>query len=288
MKTGEPGWSKRSNPPSVPLIWRTLEMKGDYTCFTFEVDEKNIARVHFARPDLHNRFDEPMHSEFAQLLLDVWKREDIRALILSAEGRSWSAGGDLNMMVRQNGDKTMRDRLTWEAKVIFDVFVALPFPVIAAVHGAAIGLGATIATLSDIVVAAADAKFADPHVDLGLVAGDGGIIGWAQSIGVTRAKRFLFTGERISGRKAYEIGLVSDLVESPEEVYPAARAIAENIAAKPRCGVIGTKRAFTRLTRVLADPVFELGLAYEMEAMGGPEVLAAVKAAQQEMASRSR
>lgn len=261
-------------------------MNRDYQCFTFGIDDKGIARVHFTRPDLHNRFDEPMHSEFAQLMLDLWKQEDIRALILSAEGRSWSAGGDLDMMIRQNGDQAMRDRITWEAKVIFEVFVALPFPVIAAVHGAAIGLGATIATLSDIVVAAADAKFADPHVDLGLVAGDGGIISWSQSIGVTRAKRYLFTGERISGRKAYEMGLVSDLVEQPQQVYPTARQIAETIAAKPKGGVIGTKRAFSRLTRELADPVFELSLAYEMAAMGGPEVLAAVKAAQQATARR--
>lgn len=254
-----------------------------YTCFSFETDAKGIARVHFTRPELHNRFDEPMHGEFAQLMLDIWKREDIRVLILSAEGRSWSAGGDLDMMLRQNSDKVLRDRITWEAKVIFELFVALPFPVIAAVHGAAIGLGATIATLSDIVVAAADAKFADPHVDLGLVAGDGGIISWSQAIGVTRAKRFIFTGERVTGRKGYEMGLVSDLVETPEEVYPAARAIAETIAAKPKSGVIGTKRAFTKLTRIISDPVFELGLAYEMEAMGGPEVLAAVQAMQAAM-----
>lgn len=254
-----------------------------FTCFTLSVDEKHIARVNFTRPELHNRFDELMHSEFAQLMLELWKREDIRALILSAEGRSWSAGGDLDMMVRQNSDKAMRDRITWEAKVIYETFVALPFPVIAAVHGAAIGLGATLATLSDIVVAAADAKFADPHVDLGLVAGDGGIISWSQSIGVTRAKRFIFTGERISGRRAYEMGLVSDLVETPAEVYPAARAIAETIASKPKSGIIGTKRAFTKLTRLIGDPVFELGLAYEMEAMGGPEVLAAVQSVQNAM-----
>lgn len=258
-------------------------MSEGYSCFTFEVDEKKIARVNFTRPDLHNRFDEPMHSEFARLMLDIWGREDIRVLILTAEGRSWSAGGDLDMMVRQNNDKDLRDRITWEARVIFDTFIALPFPVIAAVHGAAIGLGATIATLSDIVVAAADAKFADPHVDLGLVAGDGGIISWSQAIGVTRAKRFIFTGERVSGRKAYEMGLVSDVVDTPEEVYPTARAIAETIAAKPKSGVIGTKRAFTKLTKQIADPVFELGLVYEMEAMGGPEVLAAVQGMQEAM-----
>lgn len=254
-------------------------MTATYTCFDFTVDEKNIARVHLNRPALHNRFDEPAHSEFAELMLELLRREDIRVLILSAEGRSWSAGGDLEMMLKQNDDKAMRDRLSWEAKVIYETFVALPFPIIAAVHGAAIGFGATLATLSDIVVVAADAKIADPHVDLGLAAGDGGIISWSQAIGVTRAKRYLLTGERITGRRAYEMGLASDLVETSEEVYPAARSIAEMIAAKPKSGVIGTKRAFSKLTQHISGPVFELGLRLEMEAMGGPEVLAALKAA---------
>jgi len=248
-----------------------------YKCLEFSVDDHGIARVHLNRPDLHNRFDEPLHSEFAALLLHVWGRTDIRVMIISAEGRSFSAGGDMEMMLRQNGDKGMRDRIAWEAKMVFEVLTGLSFPVVAAVQGAAIGLGATIATLCDIVVAWEDAKIADPHVQLGLVAGDGGIISWSQSIGLNRAKRYLFTGERITGRKAYELGLVTDLVDTPEAARPEAERIAALIAALPRSGVEGTKKAFARLTQHLAGPVFELGLAYEMEAMGGTEVREAVE-----------
>lgn len=241
-------------------------------CFAFEVGDDQVARLRFTRPELHNRFDEQMHSEFPELLLEIWRRNDIRAMILSADGKSFSAGGDLNMMLAQNSDKKMRDRIAWEAKIIYGVFAELPFPVIAAVQGAAIGLGATILAMSDIVVACEAAKIADPHVQLGLVAGDGGVIGWSQSIGVNRAKRYLLTGERISGRLAYEMGLVTDLVNTPEEVVPKAEEIAQMILALPKGGVEGTKRTFAKYTQQLSGPVFELGLTYEMECLAGPEV----------------
>jgi len=233
---------------------------------------QGIARLKLTRPSLLNRFDQELHTEFADAALALSGRRDVKVLILSAEGKAFSAGGDINMMLEANQSKTMRDRLSYEAKVIADVFGTLPFPVIAAVQGAAIGLGATIVALSDIVVACRGAKLADPHVQLGLVAGDGGVVGWAQSIGINRAKRYLFTGERITAERGYEMGLVTDLVETPEEVIPVAERIAATIASYPRAGVEGTKRAFSRLTQQISGPVFELSLAYEMETLASVEL----------------
>lgn len=246
-----------------------------YTTFTLSVLD-GVARLQFNRPELHNRFDEPQHTEFASVLREMHARQDIRVLILSATGKSFSAGGDMQMILRANQSKELRDRLRHEAALIFDTLAAAPFIVIAAVQGAAIGLGATIVTLSDIVVAWRDARIADPHVQLGLVAGDGGVIGWSQSIGVMRAKRYLLTGERVTAVKAYEMGMVTDLVDDPNETILVAEKIASNILALPRGGVEGTKRSFARLTQELAGPVFELSLAYEMDTFGGKEVRDAV------------
>jgi enoyl-CoA hydratase len=246
-----------------------------YKTFTLSVVD-GVARLQFNRPELHNRFDEPQHTEFASALREMYGRQDIRLLILSATGKSFSAGGDMEMILRANQSKELRDRLRQEAVIIFDTLAAAPFIVIAAVQGAAIGLGATIVTLSDIVVAWRDAKIADPHVQLGLVAGDGGVVGWSQSVGVMRAKRYLLTGERVSAAKAYEMGMVTDLVDNPDEVIFVAEKIASSILALPRGGVEGTKRAFARLTYELAGPVFELSLAYEMDTFGGKEVRDAV------------
>ena len=253
-------------------------MSENFSCLTVSV-ENAVAHIRFARPDLLNRFDEPMHSEFPRAL--AWAAEqhtELAALVISAEGRAFSAGGDMEMILRANRSKAMRERLLGEGTAIIEGILALPFPVIAAVQGAAIGLGASILGCCDIIVAWREAKIADPHVVLGLVAGDGGLIAWSQAVGVTRAKRYLLTGDAITGERAYTMGLVSDLVAAPEEAMPAAFAIAARIAALPRAGIRGTKRAFSRLTRDLYGAAFELSFAYEMEALAGDELRETVEA----------
>src|SRR3546814_3827175 len=95
----------------------------------------------------------------------------------------------------------VRDRMSNDARAVINGIVDLPIPVISAVQGAAIGLGATIATLTDIVIAWRGAKIADTHVNVGIVAGDGGIIRWSQSIGLNRAKRYLLTRAMMQARQ---------------------------------------------------------------------------------------
>lgn len=252
-----------------------MTLSDSYTCFTLDVSN-DVAHIRFTRPDLHNRFDEPAHGEFARVLAELVDRQvtkrDFAAVIISAEGRSFSAGGDMDMMLRANKSQPMRHRLMQEGIAIIEGLNALHVPVICALQGAAVGLGASVVACSDIVVGYREAQIADPHIVLGLVAGDGGIMGWSQSVGIMRAKRYLLTGEYINAEKAYEMGMVSDLVDTPEEVLPAAQAIADKIAKLPREGVRGTKRAFARLTRDLYGPAFELSLAYEMETLGGEEL----------------
>jgi len=163
--------------------------------------------------------------------------------------------------------------MSTEATELFGTLTRLNVPVIAAVHGAAAGLGATIAAACDIVVANRAAKFVDPHVVLGLVAGDGGVIAWTQAIGFNRAKRYLLTGDRLGAVDAHAMGLVTDLVETPEEVLPAAWAIAEKIASYPKLGVQGTKRTFNKFAQQASMAALELGLMLEMESFQAPELL---------------
>lgn len=237
-----------------------------------------IAELRFTRPDLLNRFDMPAHIEFVSALEEVAKQvPDIRVLILTAEGRAFSAGGDFDEMFEAHASKAIRDDMVKYAKAVFYGVAELPIPVISAIQGSAVGLGATIATLCDIVVAWKGAKIADTHVNVGLAAGDGGIISWAQSIGINRAKRYLLTGDFITGEQAHEWGLVTELVETAEEAAPRARALAARIAAYPAGGVNGTKRAFSRITGLFADQALSAGLEYEMEAMASPDLPATLE-----------
>lgn len=235
-----------------------------------------LAHIRFNRPSLVNRFDELAHVEFVDALTAVANDEAARVLILSAEGKVFSAGGDFDEIIAAAGSAEIRARMTRLAKSVFHALADLQVPVIAAVQGAAAGLGATIVSLCDIVVAYRQAKISDPHVAVGIVAGDGGIIGWSQSIGINRAKRYLLTGDVLTAEQAHVMGLVSDLVDSPDATLPHAQEIGRKIAALPRAGVEGTKRAFAQLTHQTAQLVLDLGLAYEMDSMSRPEVAATI------------
>lgn len=212
--------------------------------------EGHIAVLTLDRPDKGNAFDARMHREFPEALAAIADNPDVRVLLLQAEGKTFSAGGDFAYIRALRSDADLRERSWTEGMAIFERFSMLPVPVVTAVHGHAIGIGATLVALSDIAVAWQDARIADPHVQVGLVAGDGGVIGWASAIGFNRARRFLLTGEAITGRQAHELGLVSDLAETPDEAKELARALASRIAALPPLAVQGTKRAFNALARV--------------------------------------
>nr|WP_277873281.1 enoyl-CoA hydratase/isomerase family protein [Sphingomonas profundi] len=231
-----------------------------------------MVELTFTRPDLHNRFDVIAHEEFVAALRHVARIEHARVLIVAAEGRSFSAGGDFEEMLEAHRSAAIRAQMTRDARNVLNGLIELPIPVISAVQGAAIGLGATIATMADIVVAWRHAKIADTHVAVGLVAGDGGVIAWSQSIGLNRAKRYLLSGDVITGEQAYDFGLVTELLDSAEAVLPAARALAQRIGALPAGGVNGTKKAFAAITRARMGEAFELGIALEMDSMASPDL----------------
>jgi len=247
-----------------------------YECLTKSLVE-GIAEIRFARPALLNRFDAKAHVEFVHALAELAAEPALRVLIISAEGRAYSAGGDFDEMLQANSSPAVRAQMSRDARNVLNGLVDFPAPVISAVQGAAIGLGATIASLADIVVAWRGAKIADTHVAVGLAAGDGGVISWAQSVGLNRAKRYLLTGDVITGEQAYAFGLVTDLAETPEEVGPMARSLAERIRSLPPEGVNGTRRAFAALTRARANEAFELGLALEMQCVAGSDLKEAVE-----------
>jgi enoyl-CoA hydratase len=237
-----------------------------------------LAELRLTRPALANRFDALAHEEFIAAISMVARDvSSIRSLIISAEGKIFSAGGDFDEILQAHSLAETRNRMSRDAKRLFEGLVNLPIPVIAAVQGAAFGLGATVATLADIVVAWRGAKFGDAHVNVGIVAGDGGILSWSQSIGINRAKRYLLTGDAITGEQAYAFGLVTDLAENPEEVLPLARTLAARINALPAAGVNGTKRAFMEMTQHRAAEVFEMALALEMGSLQSPDIPATLE-----------
>jgi enoyl-CoA hydratase len=239
---------------------------------------QHIAQLELCAPEQHNAFDEELHGEFAQALAELRAAPDIRVVLIHARGRTFSAGGSYDYIRKLHLDATLLRKTVREGHDIVDLLHDMPVPMVVAMQGHAMGLGATIVTSCDIVVAFKDAKLGDPHVKVGLVAGDGGVISWSAAAGVTRAKRMLLTGEQITAQQAYDFGLVTDLVDTPEATFPAAYALAERIASLPPIAVQGTKRAFNAIEKAFVASAAEIALMAEILAVSSDDVLEALEA----------
>jgi enoyl-CoA hydratase len=243
--------------------------------------EGYVARITFTRPELLNRFDEPMHNDFLRAVELLGGPDDIRACVIASTGKVFSAGGDFEFMKKAQADLPFLVHHADVGRRLLMGLLDLPFPVVAAVQGAAIGLGATVALACDLVVASRSAVFADPHVAVGLVAGDGGCLVWPLAIGMARAKRFLLTGDRLSAQDAFDMGMVSELVDTPESALPAAQALATRMASLPPLAVQGTKRALNNIIRNRAAEVVDLAMAYETRSANSDDLLEAIASFQE-------
>jgi enoyl-CoA hydratase len=206
-----------------------------------------------------------MHSAVMEAFLSVKGHQDIRAVVFAARGKAFSAGGDFDEIQAARADEKLRREMQAQGKPLLLSIADCPVPVITALQGDAVGLGATLILASDAIVAARTAKISDPHIVIGLAAGDGGCVTWPQHVGMLRAKRYLLTGERINAADAHAMGLVTDLVDTPEETLPAARALAARIAALPPMAVQNTKRALNKMFRERIELVFDFGFELEMQ-----------------------
>jgi enoyl-CoA hydratase len=234
----------------------------DLSSLRIEVDE-HVATITLNRPEQLNAFDEVQHTELSEAIALIRNEGDVRAAILAANGHVFSAGGGFDFMEQVIADPNGFMAFADVGLHLVNAIIDLPIPIVAAVHGDAMGLGATIVLLCDAVVAARKTRLCDPHVMVGLTAGDGGCLAWPQALGMLRAKRHLLTGDPVTAEDGYAMGLVTDLVEEPADVLPAARALASRIAALPPVAVQGTKRALNRVLQQRAGEVLELGMAYE-------------------------
>ncbi|MFJ9390448.1 enoyl-CoA hydratase/isomerase family protein [Nocardioides sp. NPDC101246] len=252
-----------------------------YTTIRVSTDPRGLCEIQLARPELLNRFDPDLHHELTRALRDLATDPDIRAIVLTSTGKAFSAGGDFELMEQANKDAATRREIIADARRLLDAFIELPQPVVVAVQGAAIGLGATVAMLCDAVVATRTAVLADTHVAIGLVAGDGGCLVWPEALGMTRARRHLLTGDPLDAGTAFTLGVVTDLVDTPDEASATAREIAGRIASLAPLAVQGTKRALNSRSQLRALEVVDLALSLEEQTLGSEDLMEGVNAFRQ-------
>ena len=160
-------------------------------------------------------------------------------------------------------------------KIVLDM-LEVPQPVIAAIDGPAVGLGATLALLCDIKIAGESARIGDPHVRVGVVPGDGGCVIWPWLVGTGRAKRYLMTGDLVTATEAERIGLI-ETVTADGAALAEARKLAGRLAGGYRKAIEGTKASVNKLLRETANLVLDTSLALEKETMASEEHRAALE-----------
>src|SRR3954467_6263673 len=178
-----------------------------YQTMKIERRDHGIAIVTLNRPERLNAVNGRMHAELATFSRDFAYDRELRVLILTGAGRAFCAGGDFGPG-DSFGSNPAGPNMWTEGRQIVDHILECEKPIISAVNGYAMGLGANVALLCDVGVAGPNAVFAAPHGNMGIGAGDGGQLIWPFLIGVNRAKYYLMTGDRVKGKEAHEIGLV--------------------------------------------------------------------------------
>ncbi|ETB36339.1 enoyl-CoA hydratase [Mycobacterium avium subsp. hominissuis 10-5606] len=229
------------------------------------------------RPEAMNAANEALHGALQAVWGYLAKDTDARAVVLTGAGRAFSAGGDFNHFVELWDDRPARRREIDGARRLLTEVVDFPLPVVAAVNGAAVGLGCNLAVLSDIVLIGESAYLADPHVSVGLTAADGGAPTWPLLMGLLRAKEYLLTSERIPAEQAVAVGLANRVV-ADADLLDEAVAVAQRIAALPPQAVQSTKRALNMHVKRAVAGVLEYALSEEFDSFETPEHQALVTA----------
>ncbi|VTU39765.1 enoyl-CoA hydratase/isomerase family protein [Variovorax sp. PBL-E5] len=221
-----------------------------------------ILTITMNRPEVRNAANVRMHRELSTVFRDAARDPACDVVVLTGAGTAFSSGGDIVAMQEKIDDRSKWVDTVEEAREIFTGMLELPKPLIARINGAATGLGATLAVYADIAVAAQSAVIGDPHVKVGLVAGDGGALMWPLLVGFQKAKELLFLGDGIPAEEAARIGLIGHCVPDDaldDKVY----GIAERLCKVAPLALRWTKRTINHTIRQLAHGTMENGLLME-------------------------
>ncbi|WP_420997954.1 enoyl-CoA hydratase/isomerase family protein [Cupriavidus sp. 30B13] len=233
----------------------------DYRTIAFS-RRNRVLTVTLNRPDRLNAVDELMHEELSQVFVDCSRDPDSDLVVITGAGRAFCAGGDIDWMQSAIDVPSRFEKTTREAKQIVYSLLDCEKPVIAKLNGHATGLGATIALFCDLIFASSRAKIGDPHVSVGLVAGDGGTVIWPQLLGFVRAKEYLLTGDLLSAEEAARIGLINRSVD-PEALDATVDAFADRLNAGAIKAIRWTKMSTNIALKQIAHSAMDACLAYE-------------------------
>jgi enoyl-CoA hydratase/carnithine racemase len=243
--------------------------------------EAGVATLTFQRHDVRNALTGTgLVDDIVDTAEWVNRNSDVSALIITGEGSAFSAGGNVKEMADRSGafagdvaEQAERYRQGIQRMPL--AVTKIEVPVIAAVNGPAIGAGFDLANMCDIRLASSKAKFGETFVNLGIIPGDGGAWFLQRLIGYQKAAELTFTGRVIDALEAQQMGIVLQVTE-PEALLDTARAMAQEIAAKPAGALRLTKRLMKMAQRQELPDFLDLCAVFQGICHNDPDHLNAV------------
>ena len=182
------------------------------------------------------------HTELSRLFAEV-RADDVRVVVLTGAGTEFMPHANMQWYASVGERDWLR--LMREGKWLLRDMAELPQPIVVALNGDAVGLGASIASFADVIVAAEEATMTDRHLAMSLVAGDGGALSLPLSMGVHRAKAFYLLSKPLTARELHEAGVVTEVVPR-DRLDEAVRAVVETLLAQSREALQWTKMVLNR------------------------------------------
>ena len=204
----------------------------NYTTVKCVIEEDGIAVVSLNRPEILNVLSNTMCKEATKLLKSLEKDPNVRAIVLTGEGRAFCAGLDLSEIRTGEGDTVSIYRRMEAANSLIVLLTQIMKPIVAAVNGVATASGMNLCLACDLVVASRNAKFSQNFGHVGLIPDVGGAYLLPRIAGVSKAKEIIFLDRELSAEEAQRLDIVTQLVE-PEQVMDTAKTLARKMAAGP-------------------------------------------------------
>jgi len=210
----------------------------------YEKSDRGIAYLTLNRPKALNAFSVQMRDDLFEILSAIRQDDEVRVVVFKGAGdKAFCAGADLKEFL--TAPSAVKARRIRAIRDLWRLFLSVPQPLIAALHGYVLGSGIEIALFCDLRIASEDAIFGLPEVGLGILPGAGGTQTLPRVMGTSGALDMLLTGRRLSGQEAQQMGLVSRLVPK-SELFKAADEIAHTIAGYNQAAVRNAKQAVTK------------------------------------------
>jgi enoyl-CoA hydratase len=253
-------------------------MSTTYSEFSYLDVEINdgVAIIHINRPEKSNACDSEGHRELSTILRVLQGDDAVRAAVITGRGSTFSAGGDLALIEAIHDSPVVSTQAMREAREVIQSHIDCEKPIVAAINGVGMGASLAFALLCDYVIIERTVKIADGHIRAALSAGDGGTLIWPLTVGLTKAKRFLMTGDWIEAEEAERLGLVTEVVDQGRSLERATQ-VAHRFAQGPQLAIRSTKVALNQWLRLGQMTSFDFSLALEFLAAAGDDVPNAIQ-----------